>query len=396
MMGAQDLPSWVLFQKGRLAWSQGQWSLAIQHLRDALAKRSVYPEADWYLGRVYFATGELSSAQQHLEAALADAEFLRFPQDRFSILYDYDRLLAVKRGRQNTLERINLLRERILLAKPEEQRFSSGSLETLGDQDRRRFLNAFLEPYVGRNEERRYALDRVLFLFRREVDFTLEALTRLAEIWMLYPAEVGTNPRQAASYALGALVMIFSRTLRELQTTDVDFQFSVLTPTIYPDLPGSPAVTYRQNSLYALFQPALARSGPQRRLALYEPQYSNLVESRTPLLLKILALSLRAWGELADLSIQNQSNWQERLTTVLGSNPNFDETWRLILNQPAPNPITYPEAVKLVQHLFLRERQTCQILYDLFPDTPEGQWALERLRELEGRGGTLVRPVLSR
>ncbi len=391
----QGLPSWVSFQQGRLALAQGRWSDAIQLLREALSKRSIYPEADWYLGRVYFATGELSSARQHFEAALADADFLRFPEDRYQILYDLDSLLAVQPGRENTLRRINLLRDSILLTKLEERRTLPDELRSLGDRDRQLFLNAFLEPYVGRLEERRYALDRLLFLYRRDPDYTLEALTRLAQLWTEKTADIRSDPRIAASYSLHALLMLFSRSLRDLQQIDPSFQFGVLTPNIYEKQRGTPAEELSEMSLHALFQPAAARSGPGRRLTLYQSPYEYLTKNKAPLLLKLLAQNLRRWGEAADLALQSSSGWEPILARALGTSMPVGEPWRSVLGLGDAS-LDYNRALGIPRHLFLREKETCRILADLFLETPEGTWALERLREIEGREGTLVRPVLVR
>lgn len=393
---AQDLPSWVHFQRGRLAWSQGHWTEAIKSFREALTRRSVYPEADWYLGKVYSTLGELSSARQHLEAALADADFLRFPQDRYRILYDLDDLWALDGGRSAVFQRINILREQVLLTKRDEQRPVDGELRSIGDQDRQRFLNSFLEPYVGRVEERRQGLDRVLFLYRRDPDYTLGALTRLARIWTDHGAALGADPRLASGYALHALLMLFSRTLRELQQTDPDFQFGVLTPTLYPAQRGSPATERFASSLFALFQPARANSGPRQRLRMHEPAYRYLLENQAPVLLQVLARNLRRWSEAVDVALQREEAWEGRLERVLGDSPGRASPWKEILQNTDETPITYAQAAQIGRHLQLREREVCQVLADLFTETPEGLWASQRLRETQGRDGGLVRPVLSR
>lgn len=390
---AQEPPSWVAYQRGRLAFSQGRWAEAVQHFRLALERRSVFPEADWYLGRVYLAQGELSSAQRHFEAALADADFLRFAEDRYAILYDYDDLLALGSGPERLQRRVALLREQILLSRPTEQRPVAGGLVSQAEAERQRFLNAFLEAYTGRAEERREALDRALFLFRPPADYTREALIRLAQIGVAGGEVLG--PRQAAAYSLHAVLMGFTQAIAELQDQDPDFQFSVLTPQPYPPLPNIPARVYSRFSFQNLLQPSGGSGAPPRRLRRYETLYRHLVEGGTPRALKVLAQALQLWAEQAARVIQAGEGWQGRFLRVLGSAEPLQEPWRSLSALGEREDLTPAAALRIVQHLGVRQAWVCRVLVDLFPETPEGVWGRSRLRELEGEGG-LVRPTLAR
>jgi len=390
-------PSWVLFQKGKIAYSEGRWVDSIQLLRQAGNLRSVFPEADWYLGKVYFETGEMSSAMRHFQTALDEADFLRIPEEKFLIFYDIDKIYQISSTGENLSRRVSLLRDQILGSLTEERQTEAQSLRTQGEIIRERYLSAFLENYIGRPEEKRVGLDRVLFLFRKQPDYSLQALTLLSELWLKGNDQSGSAVRDSATYALHGLVMIFSRAIEELSRLDSQYQFSVFSPSLYKGQENTPGIIYPQKSFMAIFQPRLAGMPMNERLRVYEPLWEYLQKTQASKLLWTLARSLRFWAErVQNVIVGNADNYEKLLGPVLGYEADLGQPWRNIVLLTDGAPAGLEEAKLILEQLFQREQDTLRILVDIFPDSPEGSRARERMEEFQQIPQGLVRPSLGR
>lgn len=80
-------PGWLLLAKGRRAFDEKDYGIALRYFRWAKSQRSVYPEADFWIGEVYRVEQELTLALEQYLRAYEDRNALRIPAQQYEILY---------------------------------------------------------------------------------------------------------------------------------------------------------------------------------------------------------------------------------------------------------------------------------------------------------------------
>lgn len=130
---------------------------------------------------------------------------------------------------------------------------------------------------------------------------------------------------------------------------------------------------------------------------MYQPLWEYLNTTDVPKLLWTLARALRDWGEEAQrVMVGLPPYWENLLGPVLGYEGSLAAPWRDILLLADGEAAGPEEANAILLHLKRREEEVLRVLADLFPDSPEGGFALERLNEKNPAPGGLVRPSLGR
>lgn len=86
-------PAWILLERGKAAFDERDLTAALDFLLDAVDAEDEFPEAEYWLGRVYAAGGQSILAEQQYRRAMDLSIFLRVPEERFEITYSLADLL---------------------------------------------------------------------------------------------------------------------------------------------------------------------------------------------------------------------------------------------------------------------------------------------------------------
>ncbi|RKX69792.1 MAG: hypothetical protein DRP60_16295 [Spirochaetes bacterium] len=82
-----DEPAWILLEKGKAELEKRNITESLDFLLQAVELNTDYPEAEYWLGRVYEAQGQAVLAEEQYHRALDRSIYLRVPQDRIDIEY---------------------------------------------------------------------------------------------------------------------------------------------------------------------------------------------------------------------------------------------------------------------------------------------------------------------
>ncbi len=154
-------PAWILLEKGKAAYDQRRITESMDFLLEAVEQESDYPEAEFWLGRVYEAQGQAVLAEEQYRTALKLSIYLMVPRDR--ITYEYalaDLLLNL--GESRVMEA-----EAVLFGIANEEGASDPASLNLEHQ----YMNLITEN----------GLDDLLYLYRDELGMSLKARRILGE-----------------------------------------------------------------------------------------------------------------------------------------------------------------------------------------------------------------------
>jgi len=197
-----EYPAWILLEKGKNSFEQKKLSEAFDYLLDAVELQREYPEAEFWLGRVYEAQGQIILAEEQYRRAIKLAIYLRVPQDLTLIQYRLARLL-LNQGEERALEA-----ESILYGIANNEGASSQSGILLEHQ------------YIARLTEG--GIDELVFLYRDGLGSSLEARKLLGEI-----AWNRGNYRSALLHSLRAALSILTTAAERYRSTHLDWRFDI-------------------------------------------------------------------------------------------------------------------------------------------------------------------------
>ncbi|UGQ15799.1 hypothetical protein [Borrelia sp. RT5S] len=109
-----ELPYWILLERGRqLIYSKEKFiksnlTVAISYLQEALLRKGIYPEANYYLSIVYGRTGNIVLEKLHLRKALEDKDYLLDQSFEKKILFS---LATLAEFENNYVDMIDYLNE---------------------------------------------------------------------------------------------------------------------------------------------------------------------------------------------------------------------------------------------------------------------------------------------
>gem|GEM_PF-667341 len=197
-----EYPAWILLEKGKAAFAQKKLSEALDYLLDAVELQQEYPEAEFWLGRVYEAQGQVVLAEAQYRRAIEFAIYLRVPQELTLIRYRLAGLL-LNQGEERVLEA-----ESILYGIADSEGASSRSSILLEHQ------------YINRLTEN--GLDELLFLYRDDLGYALEARKLLGEI-----AWKRRNYRSALLHSMRAALSILTAVAERYRKVHLDWRFDI-------------------------------------------------------------------------------------------------------------------------------------------------------------------------
>lgn len=183
-------------------YSSERFHDSVYELKDFINAKSVYPEADYLVGKIYQVEGEYKAAYNFYEEARLNADFLDIPDSVFSILYSMADLAKLSQN-DEAYEQALLL----ILAKDES--FNDNVLK-----------NAMIK-IIDSNKSAN--VDRFFALFRAESPLTMKALYELSKI----KESQGEARDSFFCSALGSAEG-FTHIFNSIQETDQDYEFTTL------------------------------------------------------------------------------------------------------------------------------------------------------------------------
>jgi len=153
-------PPWILLEQGRAAFEERDLTAALDYLLKAVEVQSDYPEAEYWLGRIYEAQGQLVAAEEQFRRAINLAIYLRVPEERIQYVYSLAQLL-MNQGMERDAEAL-------LFEIANEEGYSSP--ETIALEHR--YMKLITEG----------SLDDLVYLYRDELHKSLAARSILGEM----------------------------------------------------------------------------------------------------------------------------------------------------------------------------------------------------------------------
>lgn len=197
-----DDPSWILFEKGKLAFQKRDYGIAMQLFQDSVQKAALFPEAEVAIGDIYYLEGEFALAELQYQKAYRIKNAFYIPEDKYDVLWK----LAVLHESQ---EKYSTMEEDLLSIVADDINYSDPKWAQ---------LRAQIEDNLYKK-----GLDHVLNLYQFDSYFAIQAHAKLG--WFYYrTGRVGN----AIQHALFAIIAIKSELVKTLRSRDSDFEFRAL------------------------------------------------------------------------------------------------------------------------------------------------------------------------
>lgn len=154
-------PAWILLEKGKAAFDRRNLIECLDYLLETVEQNPEYPEAEYWLGRVYEAQGQPLLAEEQYRMAINLSIYLRVPED--NILYRYALAeLLMNQGPGKTLEAVAIL-------------FSIADDEGASQPSNLALEHQYMKLITG------HGIDELVYLYRDELTTSLKARRILAE-----------------------------------------------------------------------------------------------------------------------------------------------------------------------------------------------------------------------
>ncbi|MDC7221653.1 MAG: hypothetical protein PQJ59_17100 [Spirochaetales bacterium] len=194
----KDMPVWVLMEKGKASFREGDFATALTYFTYSRNKGAVLPEAEYWMGRVYEEEGELTLAVFQYEKALDQARYLYISDEKTEIFY---RLAQA------------------YLKSQEPAKYESLLLRLVNEEvERSRVVVEREHLYASTLKEK--GLDELLYLYRLDYNRSLRAFRELGA----YYYKKGEY-RSGILYNLYAVMTFYSLGIEQLIRENPEFQF---------------------------------------------------------------------------------------------------------------------------------------------------------------------------
>lgn len=139
-----DKPAWVLFEDGKKEFHNNELGKSFKIFRTCLDKKSIFPEADYWIGLIYEKEGEYQLALQQFQKALNNKSALLTRDDYIKIHYSIAGIYETKRM-YNKFEQelITITNQNKSFADHEQLKYKSSVIKTFET----RGINNALELY---------------------------------------------------------------------------------------------------------------------------------------------------------------------------------------------------------------------------------------------------------
>lgn len=195
-----SMESWLLFEKGVYSYDRKKYGESLNFFNKLIERHGVYPEAEYWIGRVFEQEGEYILAEKQYLKALEAEKILLIPHKKYEIQY---RLADLYKNRENYDSYKQILHS-IAMDELEENQL------------------ALANETSAINTLKRDGIDRMLLLFRHEFSYSIEAMNQLG----IFYYKTG-DYRAATSKLVYPVLSFFSLAVDHLRDLDPEF--------IYPD-----------------------------------------------------------------------------------------------------------------------------------------------------------------
>ena len=191
--------AWLLLEQGKKKFRDGEYGEAMRFFREARKERGQFPEAEYWLGKVFEVEAELGLAERQYNRAYNFKNQFYIPEDQYTVLYTLAQLY-------DNQKKFNKFEETLLEIVSDDSSFS--------DPQQERMRNAMMDTL------KEDGFDKLLVLYRLQTSFALDAHGKLG----VYYYRTGRYGR-AAEHLLHYVVSIFSKCIEELRIKDPDYEF---------------------------------------------------------------------------------------------------------------------------------------------------------------------------
>lgn len=195
-------PSWILLERGKSAYREHQLNASLDFFMQALDSTDEYPEAEYWLGKVYEAGGQRDLAEQQYRKALLNSLYLRVPEERFLIMYSLANILLSSDASDQDEAEVLLL----------EILNSERVVDVAFIEREHRYINTLINR----------GLDDLLFLYRDELHQSLKAMRILGE----YSWRKGRY-RSALLYSTRTVLSLLSTAAEQYRAYDSAWRFDI-------------------------------------------------------------------------------------------------------------------------------------------------------------------------
>lgn len=195
-----SIESWLLFEKGLNTFQNRNYGESLNYFNKLIERHGVFPEAEYWIGRVFEQEGEIILAERQYLKALEAERTLLIPNEKYEIKYRLAELYKYREDYDNYKQVLNS----IVLDELENNQLALGN--------ERNAINTL----------KRDGIDRTLLLFRHAFTYSIESFNQLG----VYFYKTGEY-RAASSKLIYPLLSLFSISIDYIRSMNPDF--------IYPE-----------------------------------------------------------------------------------------------------------------------------------------------------------------
>ena len=195
-----------------MAYEERDTARALDLLLDVVEEMDEYPEAEYWLGRVYAALGQAVLAEEQYRRALQLSIYFRVPEDRYLVSYSLaELLLTMSDNRRKEAESILI-----------EIANSEGASDPMEVELEHRYINALIAD----------GLDELLYLYRTELRYSLQARRMLGEM-----AWEDGRYRSSLLHSVHTILSLLSTVATRYHNFNQDWRFDInlLEDAKFPD-----------------------------------------------------------------------------------------------------------------------------------------------------------------
>jgi tetratricopeptide (TPR) repeat protein len=198
LQSLETAQSWLLYEKGLHLFEEKEYGAALNHFNKLVERHGVYPEAEYWIGRVFEKEGEFILAEKQYLKALEAVRVLHIPGDKYEIEY---RLAELYKNRED-FDSYSQILGSIVLDELAENQLAMANEES------------------AVNTLKKEGIDRMLLLFRHKFTYSVDAFNQLG----IFYYKRG-NYRAATARLIFPVLSFFSISIDYLRELDPAFSY---------------------------------------------------------------------------------------------------------------------------------------------------------------------------
>ncbi|MDA3811736.1 MAG: hypothetical protein PF518_15565 [Spirochaetaceae bacterium] len=205
-----SMESWLLFEKGLFSFNNRNYGETLNYFNKLIERHGVYPEAEYWIGRVFEQEGEYILAEKQYLKSLEAERILLIPQEKYEIKYRLAELYKNREDFDNYKQVLNSI--------------------VLDELDNNKL--ALANEKAAINTLKRDGIDRTLLLFRHTFTYSIESFNQLG----VYYYKTGEY-KAATSKLIYPLLSLFAISIDYLRSINPEFVYPENTKVLLEDHP---------------------------------------------------------------------------------------------------------------------------------------------------------------